>query len=393
MRSIARQLALHYTWPIFLAMAALLIFGIVSIWAYAPAEGSRQLVFVGASFLFLLLIQSFHYQQATRYAWGVYALSLLPVLYTIAGRFVALPLVRPINGQCNWIDLGPFSIQPSELTKIALVLLLVHCLRASAPKPGLRTLIQPFAITFFTIGLIMMQPDLGTSLTLLPPVFVMLYVAGQRVRDLLLIVLLAALISPILWFSGTCKDPDCTAACPNVPVLRHLPQFVKPYQRARVEALFSDDPRVLKEAGYQQQRALEAFGSGGLMGKGAGSIPVGRLIPERHTDMIFALIGEQFGLVGAVATLLAYTILYAGGLSIGQANRDPTGRLLAVGLVTLLAGQTAMNIMVTLRMMPVTGITLPLVSYGGSSMVSSFIAVALLINIARNRPAMGWRPA
>ena len=392
LRPLTRQLALGYTWPIFLAVSALAVFGTVSIRAYSPGEANKQLAFIALSFILLLVIQGFHYQEAARYAWGVYLLSLLPVLYTIGGRFLNLPLAPPVNGQCNWIDLGAFKIQPSELTKISMVLLLARTLRMGVQKPSLRTLIQPFSITFLTIGLIMLQPDLGTALTLLPPLFVMLYVAGQRARELILVIALAVLISPLLWFSGTCSKSGCTL-CPHLPVLRHLPQFVNHNQRGRVYALFSDDPRWLLVEGYQQQRALEAFGSGGLMGKGAGNIPIGHTIPEPHTDMIYALIGEQFGLMGAAATLLAYTILYCGGLSIAFANRDPTGRLLAVGLVTLLAGQTLLNLAVAMRLMPVTGVTLPFVSYGGSSMVTSFIAVGLLVNIARNRPSFMGRRA
>ena len=392
LRPITRQLALGYTWPIFLAVSALALFGAVSIRAYSPDEANKQVAFIALSIILLLVVQGFHYQQTARYAWGVYLLSLLPVLYTIGGRFLDLPLAPPVKGQCNWIDLGAFKIQPSELTKISMVLLLARTLRMGVQKPSLRTLIQPFAITFLTIGLIMLQPDLGTALTLLPPLFVMLYVAGQRARDLILVIALAVLISPLLWFSGACKISGCTR-CPHVPVLRNLPQLVNHNQRGRVYALFSDDPRWLREEGNQQQRALEAFGAGGLMGKGAGNIPLGHRVPEAHTDMIYALIGEQFGLMGAAATLLAYTILYCGGLSIAFANRDPTGRLLAVGLVTLLAGQTILNLAVAMRLMPVTGVTLPFVSYGGSSMVTSFIAVGLLVNIARNRPSFMGRRA
>lgn len=392
LRLITRQLALGYTWPIFLAVSALAVFGVVSIQAYSPGEANKQLAFIAVSLVLLLIVQGFHYQPTARYAWGVYLLSLLPVIYTIGGRFFNLPLAPPVHGQCNWIDLGAFKVQPSELTKLSMVLLLARSLRMGVPKPSLRTLVKPFAITFLTIGLIMLQPDLGSALTLLPPLFVMLYVAGQRARDLILIIVLGVLISPVLWFSGTCHVEGCTI-CPHVPVLRHLPQFVNHRQRGRVYALFSEDARFLKEEGYQQQCALEAFGSGGLTGKGAGNIPIGRTVPEPHTDMVYALIGEQFGLMGAAATLLAYTILYCGGFSIAFANRDPTGRLLAVGLVTLLAGQTILNLTVAMRLMPVTGVTLPFVSYGGSSLVTSFIAVGLLVNIAKNRPSFMGRRA
>lgn len=356
-------------------MAALAFFGVVSIWAYSPGEGTRQLLFLLAAFLVMLALQRFPYASLGRIAWGLYLASLLPVAYTVLDRVVHVPLVWARNDARNWIDLGLFSFQPSELVKIAVVLLLARMLRNGPLGKGLLSLTKPFAAVFAAMGLILLQPDLGTALTLLPPLGVMLFAAGQRLRDLLTVLLLALVVSPLLWFAGQ----------QQVPLLRHLPVMVKEYQRGRVEALFSDDPSYLKTWGYQQQRALEALGSGGALGKGWGQIPIGQRIPEAETDMILALIGEQFGLVGVAATLLAYSILYSGGLSIAAATRDPTGRLIAVGLTTLLAAQTALNMGVALRLMPVTGVTLPLVSYGGSSLLATFIAIGLLINVAAAR--------
>src|SRR5439155_2226567 len=137
---------------------------------------------------------------------------------------------------------------------------------------------------------------------------------------------------------------------------------------------------------YQQEHALVAFGSGGVSGKGAGDVPVGKWVPESHNDMIFALIGEQFGLFGALVVLAAYGVLFAAGVEIAAGTREPFGKLLAIGIIAILAGQTFLNLMVCLRLMPVTGITLPFVSYGGSSLVASFMAAGLLLNIGQNRP-------
>ena len=131
---------------------------------------------------------------------------------------------------------------------------------------------------------------------------------------------------------------------------------------------------------------MTAFGSGGFTGKGFGNIPVGQMVPEAHNDLIFALIGEQFGFFGSAVVLVAYIVLFAAGIEVAGNTREPFGRLVAAGIVSVLAGQTYMNLMVATRLMPVTGVTLPFVSYGGSSLLASFMAVGLLFNIGQNRP-------
>jgi cell division protein FtsW (lipid II flippase) len=193
---------------------------------------------------------------------------------------------------------------------------------------------------------------------------------------------LAAAMAPIAWLAGPAEQ---TGMGRDLPVLRHLPALVKKYQRDRVYAMFWDDPK-LQEARFQSDRAITAFGSGGLSGKGPMNIPVGRGVPLAHNDMIFALIGEQFGFIGAGIVLGAYLVLFMAGIEIAAATREPFGRLLAVGVVAMLAGQTLLNLMVAVRLMPVTGITLPFVSYGGSSMLASLVAVGLLLNVGQNRP-------
>ena len=150
--------------------------------------------------------------------------------------------------------------------------------------------------------------------------------------------------------------------------------------------MFSKDPKTLREKGFQQEHAMIALGSGGVSGKGFGQIPVGQSVPEAHNDMIFALIGEQFGFLGSAVELGAYIVLFAAGIEISAATREPFGRLIALGIVAMLAGQTFINLMVATRLMPVTGVTLPFVSYGGSSLLASYMAAGLLLNVGQNRP-------
>jgi rod shape determining protein RodA len=241
----------------------------------------------------------------------------------------------------------------------------------------------PFLLAGLPLMLILKQPDLGTALVFIPALFAMLFVAGAKIEHLGIIVGTGLVLAPLAWYAGPKKD---TGMEREVPVLRHLPALIEPYQRQRVAALFSRDPRVLRDRGFQQEQALTAFGSGGFAGKGVMRIPVGRTVPESHNDMIFALIGEQFGFIGSVILLGAYLVLFATGIEIASNTREPFGKLVAVGIVSLLAGQTFLNLMVAVRLMPVTGVTLPFVSAGGSSLLASFIAAGLLLNIGQNRP-------
>jgi len=382
------QFAIVTNWPVLAGVFVLTGLGVVSIWADTrldPApEWPKQIIFLGIGVALMLGMQLLSYQAIGRFAWGFYLFSIALLVYTILpgvprSGLLGVPL---INGAHAWINFGPVSLQPAELTKISFVMVLARYLRFRSNYRTLPGLLPPFALALVPVGLMLKQPDLGTALTFIPALFAMLFVAGARFRHLFIIVGLGAACVPLAWYSGT-----------DVPVFRHLPELVKQYQRDRVYAMFSTDPSVMQRKGFQQERALVAFGSGGWTGKGLGVIPVGRSIPEAHNDMIFALIGEQFGLIGAIGLVIAYVVLFAAGVEISAATREPFGKLLALGLVSLLAGQACLNLLVCLRLMPVTGVTLPFVSYGGSSLLASFIAAALLINIGKNRPMVMARNA
>lgn len=384
MQRVGTRAALGYILPITLAVLVLSFAGIVSVRAWNPGRGTYQVGFLLVGIAAALLSQSVNYRALLVLSPVLYALSLLPVLYTVAGKYAPLPLVREINNTHAWMVFGPVSFQPAELTKICLVLLLAWMLRGDVRERSLKVLIQVLMVVGLAAGLILQQPDLGTVMTMAPPTLVMLYVAGVKKRHLAAIMIMALVASPVLWFAGKCTvDPNCDV-CPNIVLLNRLPQLVNHYQHGRVYALFSDKPSVQRYR-YQQERALEAMGSGGLLGKGAGNIVVGRFVPEAHTDMVLALVGEQFGLVGIGVLLMSYMVLFGTGVAIAQEQREETGRLLATGLVTLMAGQAALNMAVAMRLMPVTGVTLPFVSYGGSSLMASCVAAGLLVNIARNQ--------
>lgn len=388
MRRLWEQLAIATNWPVLVAVAVLSSVGVMSIWADDPKDGVKQLIFLAISFVCMMLFQAVNYLTIGRFAWPFYVLSLLLILYTVvAQKLKGLPFVHETKGAWAWINFGPASLEPAELMKIAFVLLLARFLRFRSNYRTMVGLLAPFAMALVPVALILKQPDLGMAALFVPTLFAMLFVAGARIKHLLLVALMGVAVTPLLWFSG--PKPDG----PNLPVLRYFPAFVKPYQRQRVYAMFKHDPKTMRESAYQTQRAMTAFASGGVTGKGAAVIPVGRSVPEAHNDMIFALIGEQFGFVGAAVVLGAFLVLFAAGIEIAAATKEPFGRLIAVGIIAVLASQTLVNLMVMLRLMPVTGITLPFVSYGGSSLVSSFMAVGLLLNVGQNRPLVIARQA
>ncbi len=377
-----QQLAIATNWPVLVAVAVLSSLGLITIWTVNPADGKKQLIFMGVAIGCMALFQAVNYQKIGRVAWGFYVLSLLLIVYTvIAQKMHGLPCCHEIKGVYAWLSFGSgqrsVSLEPAELMKIAFVLVLGRYLRFRSNYRTLQGLLPPFALALLPIVLILKQPDLGMAMLFLPVLFLMLFVAGAKIRHLLLIGAMGLAFAPVLWFSGA----------EQVPVLRHFPRIVKEYQKQRVYSfLNSDNPAERQAKAYQTYRAMVAFASGGLSGKGFGNIPVGQSVPEAHDDMILALIGEQFGFVGTAALLGSYIVLFAAGVEISGSTREPFGRLIAVGIVAVLATQTFINLLVASGLMPVTGITLPFVSYGGSSLVASFMAVGLLLNVGQNRP-------
>lgn len=382
MNQLWQQLAIAANWPVLAAVTVLSALGVMSIWVDSPADGPKQLVFLAVAVAVMAAVQAVNYLILGRYAWALYFLSLILIGYTLLGSLAekhnhSIPGVHSIKGACCWITFpGGISFEPSELMKISFVLVLARYLRFRDNYRTMGGLLTPFLLTLIPAVLILRQPDLGVAALFVPALFTMLFVAGAKISHLLAIVAMGLVLIPLLWLSGD----------ENVPFFRHLPAVVQPYQRDRLAGLLSQDPKTLRQTGYQQLRALTAMGSGGATGKGPGEIPVGRHVPEAHNDMIFAIIGEQFGLVGSIAVLAAYIVLFIAGIEIAASTREPFGRLVAIGIVAMLAAQAILNLSVVMRLFPVTGVTLPFVSYGGSSLVASYIAAGFLLNIGQNRP-------
>ena len=356
-----------------LATAALVLVGLANIYA-ATGPGhytQRQLIWIGIGIVAFVLVSIPHYRHLVKVSYGLYALALALLVFVLVGKYVGLgSLVPPINGSYRWIALGPVRLQPSELAKLAYILALGWFFRQGRSHRRVGGLIRPFALALVPMALILFEPDLGTVLLFVPVLFAVLFAAGARVRHLLTVVFAGIVLAPIMYFT---------------------PGALESYQRDRVKVLFkqgSEDPYWQRGPGYQLAQSKTAIGSGRLTGHGwrKGSFIRYRFLPHRHNDFIFALIGHQWGFVGSVVVLALYALITLGGIEIAGNQVDPCGRVLAVGITTLFAVQMFINVGVTIGLMPVTGMTLPFVSYGGSSLLASFLGLGLLVNVARHRP-------
>jgi len=368
------------------------------------AEGPfrHQLVFLAVGILLMILAVTTSYQRIGRHSYLIYAVCFLLLVAVVADRWVDVPFVPCVRGSRRWIRVAGFQIQPSELMKIGYLLALAWYLRFRRNYRTVGGLAGPFLLTLAPMVLIKMQPDLGMMLIMLPVLFVMLFVAGARGRHLALIALAALAALPLFWmkmemyqrlrvtavFLQSPVIREWIAAHPNTwlrlgpPEVRRNPEEARRWQ---LEAAEWDVRR-----GYQLVRSKVALGSGGVLGNGwgRGTFIEYDFLPDKHNDFIFAIIGHQFGLVGCILVLLCYAAIVVTGFDIATLTNDPFGKLLAVGITVLLATQVITNVAMTIGLGPITGLTLPFVSYGGSSMIASFVMVGLLINIAQRRPLL-----
>lgn len=274
-----------------------------------------------------------------------------------------LVLGTSVNGARRWLTFGPVTFQPSELAKIALAIWVAAFLARRPAPASLGALLRPIGlVTGFAVLLVLLEPDLGTAIAFTVVVAAILVVSGTPLR----ILGSAAAITIALVLAAS---------------------WLEPYRRARL-LTFLNPWADANGAGFQSVQALIALGSGGLFGVGLGeSVQKVYYLPEASTDMIFAIIGEELGLFGAAAVILAYVLFGYAGFRIALRCRNPFGKRLAAGLTALVCGQAAVNLGAVLGFAPLTGIPLPFVSYGGSSLIAGLVAVGILLNIAVNDAA------
>jgi len=354
---IDRRLLQNVDWVLLGAAAAPIALGILSLWSLAGAGASptiawRQLSWVGVGAIALVVVASLDYRSLVRAAPGLY-LGGLAFLVTV---FV---LGRTVSGARRWIHLGPLTFQPSELFKLIFVLTLAWALTSRWARPISRpTLLWTGLLVAVPFVLIVRQPDLGTALVLVPALAAILVGAGVPLRVLGGLAVAATAVTPLAWFA------------------------LKEYQRERL-LVYVDPFRDPLGTAYNVIQAKIAIGSGQLMGKGISGATQSRLafLPERHTDFIFAVFAEMWGFVGCLVLIVAYGLLVLRGFEIAAAAREPRGRLVALGITAVFATQTLVNLGMVTGLLPVVGIPLPFMSYGGSSMVVSLMGLGLLLSV------------
>lgn len=387
------------------ATLALVVIGILTIYAVGhPAEPSpagqtedlgnlwkKQLVFAGIAMAAFVAVNLVNYRRFGAASYWMFGLVLVALGVLLADKYVDIPFVPVINKSRRWLRIGTSSqfllLQPSEFCKLVYILALGWYLRYRSNYRNIRALIGPFALTLLPMVLIFLEPDLGTVLLMMPILFTMLFVAGAKVRHLLLIIFMALLLSPLLWYK------------------------MKPYQRERISSVLLQNKWVRQKAeqneslsriligrkfneqlwksdvGYQLIRSKYAVASGGLKGHGFRKGPFIKynFLVFRYNDFIFATIAHQWGYWGSLVLLGLYAIIIMCGLEIAANNTDPFGRLIVVGILAMFMVEFIVNVSMTVGLMPITGLTLPFVSYGGSSLLVSICCIGILNNVGRRR--------
>jgi cell division protein FtsW (lipid II flippase) len=357
----------------------------------------KQMVFALIGSLGFIAVNLIRYRRIGQISHWIYGLVLILLAYLLASKMTlkyggqTLPLAPA--GKDNvfrWIVFHSRlpRIQPSEFCKLAYIVTLAWYLRYRSNYRSIKALLGPFILTLVPIALILPEPDLGTVMLLMPVLFTMLFVAGARVKHLLLIVLLGLAVSPFFWLK------------------------MRPYQRERISSVLLQNEKIRAQAeakswmgkllagdnfsskqwqrdhGYQLNRSKIAIATAGLTGHGhrGGDVIKYSFLPEAHNDFIFPTILQQWGGFGGVIVLGLYVVIVLCGLEIASHNTDPFGRLLTMGILTMLVFEVFVNVSMTMGLMPITGLTLPLVSYGGSSLMVSLMSIGLLNNVGRSRP-------
>ncbi|MCR8641917.1 stage V sporulation protein E [Paenibacillus sp. N1-5-1-14] len=315
----------------------------------------RQLIFAVLGVVAMFVTMNMDY-----WIWKKYAKIILLICFVFL-VIVLIPGVGVVRGGArSWIGIGSFGIQPSEFAKMGIIMFLAKWLSEEQAKitEFTKGLLPPLGLVGLAFGLIMLQPDLGTGTVLVGTAVLMIFIVGARLRHLSYFAM-----AGVVGFIGLI--------------------IAAPYRMDRIMA-FMDPWKYPKDEGYQIIQSLLAIGPGGLVGLGLGmSRQKYSYLPEPQTDFIFAIISEELGFIGGSFVLLLFTILVWRGMRVAITAPDTFGSLLAVGIVGMIAVQVIINIGVVIGMFPVTGITLPLVSAGGSSLTLMLTALGILLNISR----------
>ena len=347
-----------------LVTLGLVAFGLVMVYSASSARAllssdapsyylKRQAIYAVMGLVALVILSRFDFHRLRHATQPLLAVTFFLLVAVLA-------IGTAVNGARRWIPIGFMNFQPSELAKLVLALWTASVL---ARKPAPRTLgelAKPIGVVVgLACALILIEPDLGTAIAIAIMVSAILVVSGTRLRLLASATGIATgIVLLAIWF--------------------------EPYRRERIFS-FLDPWHDPQGAGFQAVQSMIALGSGGFFGVGLGeSVQKIYYLPEASTDMIFAIVGEELGLIGAMAVIAAFAVFAYAGFNVALHCRDPFGKRLAAGITALICGQAAVNVSAVMGIAPLTGIPLPFVSYGGSSLVVGLAGVGILLNIASN---------
>jgi len=355
----------HFDFWLFGVVVLLCIFGVAMIRSAIAGNQSladsvtRQIIFVGLGLVVIILtaVVDYHY-------WA----SIIRPMYAVT--FLMLVVVFVIGkasfGAARWVETGLVNIQPSELGKIVVILTLADYIQRTQDQPhDLRWIFRSLLIAGGLVIWIVLQPNLSTTIVILVLWFALIWISGLKIKYIVTFAIAAAILAPLAF------------------------PFLAEYQQKRIIQFFAPDPEAMHGDTYNVEQALITVGSGGWfgMGYGHGTQVQLRFLKVRHTDFIFAAMAEEFGFVGSMVVLLLIIFVILRCLRASRLATDTFGSLIAFGFATLIFFQTAVNVGVNLQVIPVTGLTLPFISYGGSSLISLVLGIGLVESVVlRHKP-------
>jgi len=364
----------HFDYWLLGAVAFLTIFGVTMIRSAIAGNielveantVTKQIIFSGIGFLIMVITAMIDYRY-----WG--ALSTILLIITVGALAVLFLVGGALFGSSRWFTVGPILVQPSEFAKITTILIMANFFAQNIDKiKNTRIVIQSLLVTFSVVIWIFLQPDLSTSIVILVLWFALLWASGLDLKMLLIAagagVVVLGIGFPVMLLN---YDPNNTSG------------FLEPYQLARIINFLFPDPNASFGANYNVQQALISIGDGGWFGQGygGGTQVQLRFLKVRHSDFIFSALSEEFGFIGAALVILALAFIIYRCLRAAHLSSDTYGALIAYGAATLISFQTIVNVGMNLNLLPVTGLTLPFVSYGGSSLITLFLAVGLVESV------------
>ena len=391
--------------PMLLATAGLIAIGILTVYSATTVPGAheglwmKQLMWLGVAVVAAWLAAAIHYRVYDSLAYPFYVVSLLLLVAVLLFGTSAM-------GAKRWLEIGPLRFQPSEIAKIATVFVLAR--RFDDPNLDLTKLsawFPPLMLTLIPFALVAKEPDLGTSLSFPVLLIVMYYWAGMPLGQLLLglspvINVALFFFTGSLWWFGGLFAALLALVRPKLPALLmvlalngvvaySVPQVwnhLHDYQKRRITTFLNPDQDPYG-AGYQVIQSKIAIGSGGVAGKGwlRGTQKGLSFLPMRHTDFVYSVVGEEWGLVGALTVVILYAVVILRGFRVGAMARNGFASLMAIGLVGALFYHIMVNMLMTIGWAPVTGLPLPLLSYGGTALIVNCVQIGLLQNVALRR--------